>query len=322
MSTIERAAARLGAIGKRDETHAPIRREPELGSLATPASAEPDRTTTQPASHDDSAPTVAGDGSRRSAQMFVGGGHVDLDVAKLASMGFVTSTNAETELGTDFRRIKRPLLLAIKKAESEGGDNPPNLVVVTSAVPGEGKTFTSVNLALSIAAEMDLSVLLVDGDVARSSIIDVLDIESDRGLTDMVTRGDMHVEDAVLRTNIPGLEVLPSGPPVPHVDELFASDQMRRMMHALARQDPRRMVLVDGPPLLARTEAPNLARLAGHVIMIVEADRTAQADVTEALALLEGCKRVSLVLNKVTRRGSDRHNYGYGYGYGKRPRGY
>jgi protein-tyrosine kinase len=323
MSTIERAAARLGSIGKRDKRPDGERTEPALPALdgaspGEPVATEPSITTSAQAV----APEPAAVSSGIKPTMFVGGGYVDLDVDKLAAMGFVVVANVDSELATDFRRIKRPLLLAVKKAESDGGENPANLIVVTSAVPGEGKTFTSVNLALSIATEVDMSVLLVDGDVAKSSIIDVLDVRSDLGLTDVVARGGTHIDDAVLKTNIEGLELMTSGPRLPHTDELFASEQMRRAMHELARANPRRLVLVDGPPLLARTEAPNLARLAGHVVVVVEADKTPQSNVTEALGLLAGCERVSLVLNKVTRRAFDRHAYGYGYGYGHAPRGY
>jgi receptor protein-tyrosine kinase len=324
MSTIERAAARLGAVGKR-EVPVGATPSPELakGEVSNAQTLESNHPISPPTSVDDGVETARqdvaaapADAVPRAPTMFVGGGRVDVDLASLAARGFVVGSNVETELATDFRRIKRPLLLAVRKAESESHENPANLVVITSSLPGEGKTFTSVNLAFSIAAEMDRSVLLVDGDVAKSSITEVLGIRYEFGLTDVLSKGGAHIEDAVLKTNVDGLEVLPSGPRLPHTDELFASDLMRRTMHELARQDARRLVIVDGPPLLARTEAPNLARLAGHVIVIVEADRTPQASVAEALTLLEGCPRVSLMLNKVTRRASDRHGYGYGYGYG------
>jgi exopolysaccharide/PEP-CTERM locus tyrosine autokinase len=313
MSTIERAAARLGGIGKRENKREEQRerREPDL--------LPPQETsgTADAVERDAAGPARAGVRPR----MYVGGGFAELDVESLAGRGFVVSSNVESELATDFRRIKRPLLLAIKKAETEESENPANLVVVTSSLPGEGKTFTALNLAFSIGAEMDRTVLLVDGDVAKSSVTEVLGLDYDVGLTDVLAKGGAHIEDSVLKTNVEGLEILPSGPRLPNTDELFASELMRRLMHDLAHDDPRRLVLVDAPPLLARTEAPNLARLAGHVVVVVEADKTPQASVTEALGLLQGCERVSLVLNKVTRRASDRHAYGYGYGYDTGRRG-
>jgi exopolysaccharide/PEP-CTERM locus tyrosine autokinase len=284
MSTIERAAARLGSIGK-------PRLEPALGD-----GAGPDRAA--------------------APQMFVGGGLVQIDLDALAERGFVGPADAKSELATDFRRIKRPLLLAMQKAEALGElHNPANLVVVTSALPSEGKTFVSVNLALSMATEMDRTVLLIDGDPAKGDVCRVLGIEPSRGFTEILEAGGHYIDDAILKTNIEDLAVLPSGPRLPNTDELFASELTRRVTRQLAEDDRNRIILVDAPPLLASTEAAALARLAGQVVVVVEADRTPQANVTEALALLDGCEGVSLVLNKVTRRASDRHAYGYGYGH-------
>src|SRR5262249_49232041 len=156
---------------------------------------------------------------------------VELDLPTLTARGFITPDNAESELATDFRRIKRPLLLAIKKVEATSThENPPNLIVVTSSLPGEGKTFTSLNLAFSIAAEMDRSVLLVDGDVAKSAVAEVFSISPEMGLTDVLSRGGGGVDDAVMATNVPGLGRLSSGPRVPNTDELFASEMMRQLM--------------------------------------------------------------------------------------------
>ena len=324
MSTIERAAARLGSIVKRDRDASRDREkdrerlEPEFRAV-DPAAAEANPTLNE-TRKSDVAPIESlsnGDGARASNGRRCA--RVELDLPALTARGFITPANSETELATDFRRIKRPLLLAIKKVEaSDGRENPANLIVVTSSLPGEGKTFTSLNLAFSIAAEMDRSVLLVDGDVAKSAVAEVLGVTPEIGLTDVLNRGGGGIDDAVMATNVPGLELLSSGPRLPNTDELFASEMMRRVMRQLADRDPRRLVLVDAPPLLARTEAPNVARLASQVVVVVEADKTPQASVTEALSLLQGCENVSLILNKVTRRASDRYTYGYGYGYGAR----
>jgi len=309
MSTIERAAARLGSIGKRDRDKDGARLEPEVRAVVPPA-------VPVDATPSEAAPPIVDDATTPNVGRR-GLGRVELDLASLTARGFVTEANAESELATDFRRIKRPLLLAIKKVEAaQSHANPPNLIVVTSSLPGEGKTFTSINLALSIAAEMDRSVLLLDGDVAKSAVAEVLNVQTELGLTDVLNRGGAGIDDAVLTTNVPGFAILASGPRLPNTDELFASDMMRRLMLELADRDPKRLVLVDAPPLLARTEAPNLARLASQVVVVVEADKTPQASVSEALSLLQGCDNVSLILNKVTRRASDRYTYGYGYGYG------
>lgn len=311
MSTIERAAARLGSIGSRPKE----RKEPDIGPLASPG----DRLESAPAADSTIDAVEPASVPAATPQTFVGGGRVEIDLDALAERGFVGLKEPNSELATDFRRIKRPLLLAMQKAATLGThNNPSNLVVITSALPAEGKTFVSINLAISIASEMDRHVLLVDGDPAKADICRTLGVEPTRGLTDVLADNGRHVDDAVLRTNFEDLAILPSGPRLPNTDELFASELAKRVTRHLAESDPSRVVLIDGPPLLASTEAAALARLAGNVVVVVEADRTPQASVTEALALLEGCEGVSLVLNKVTRRASDRHGYGYGYGYGTR----
>jgi hypothetical protein len=203
MSTIERAAARLGAIGKRDEPRVHDRQEPALGPPTPSVSPEAGAAAAPAQRSVESAAGGAEPITRAAAQMFVGGGYVELDVDKLAAMGFVTGANVDSELATDFRRIKRPLLLSIKKAESEGGANPQPRRRDERA-SGEGKTFTSVNLALSVGAEMDLQCC---DRRRRRSQLDHRRAwhQSQLGLTDVVARGGANIEDAVLKTNINGL---------------------------------------------------------------------------------------------------------------------
>jgi protein-tyrosine kinase len=308
MSTIERAAARLGAIGKARAE--PILRDPtqvrEPGSEAQPI--QPvievaDGAITQP--------------SRPIAAPRIGGGFCEIDVTALTAAGFATQQNVNVEIAADLRRIKRPLLMAIKKSAAiDQRGLPHNLVLITSALPGEGKTFVSINLALSMAAELDRTVLLVDADVAKNDVARVLGISYETGLTDVLDRSGMHAEDSVLQTNVESLSFLPSGKMLPNVDELFASEKMSRMMRELAERDPNRIVIVDAPPLHAGTEAGVLARMVGHVVMLVEADKTPQSSVSDALHQLKGCESVSMILNKARRRSSDHVAYGYGYGYG------
>ena len=284
MSTIERAAARLGSIGLRQDSAEP------KGPLAQGRSPAP------------------------MPHPSVGGGFVELDLAALAERGFATPQNAQTPLAVEFRRIKRPLLLNVKQGQAQQADeNPPNLIMITSAVPHEGKTFVAANLAMSIAAEVDLSALLVDADVTKGDVTRVLGLQNEYGLSDLLQRGATFIEDAVVHTNLEHFSILPAGRPDPNIDELFASDVMIQVTRALALQNPGRIVILDAAPLLAATEASVLARLVGQVVVVVEADKTPQAKVTEALEHLEGCRSVSLVLNKVSRRAGEAY-YGYGYG--------
>jgi protein-tyrosine kinase len=308
MSTIERAAARLGAIGK-------VRAEPLLRDPAPIGDGRPT----------DSADTISAESNAPHAvpstapvAARIGGGFCEIDVRALTAAGFATPENVNIEIAADLRRVKRPLLMAVKKSVALGGAGVPhNLILTTSALPGEGKTFVSINLALSIATELDRMVLLVDADVAKNDVARVLGVNYEVGLTDLLDRENVPPDDVVLQTNIDSLAFLPSGRMLPNVDELFASDRMSRLMRELADRDPNRIVIVDGPPLHAGTEAGVLARMVGHVLVVVEADRTPQGSLEDAMHQLNGCPSVSLILNKARRRSSDHVTYGYGYGYGK-----
>jgi protein-tyrosine kinase len=298
MSTIERAAARLGSIGK-------ARTEPTVA-------VETDHVADEPAALDTVERKV-----EPSVADSLRGGYCELDLESLASRGFVSSGNTQTEIAADLRRIKRPLLLSIKHAEARRETSlPPNLVLITSSLPGEGKTFVSINLALSLAAEVDRSVLLVDADVAKGDVARVLDIPVNGGLSELLQESAAFAETAVMQTNVATLSIMLAGKPLSNVDELFASERMTQLLHDLAAYDSNRIVVIDGPPLHAGTEASVLARMVGQVVVLVEADKTPQSTVTEALQQLKSCASVSLVLNKARRRASERRVYGYGYGYG------
>ncbi len=298
MSTIERAAARLGAVGQ-------ARSEPVVSDAARIDTAQ--LKTLADAATLPSARTVSG-------QPPIGGGFCEVDLSALTARGFATQPNVNAAISADLRRIKRPLLLAVSKSVVQGAQGPPpNLIVITSALPGEGKTFVSINLALSIAAELDRTVLLVDADVAKNGVAQVLDVKYEVGLTNILERGSVHVEDTIMQTNIESLSLLLSGRMVPNIEALIASDKMARVMRELAEYDPNRIVIVDAPPLHAGTEASVLARMAGRVVVVIEEDKTPQAAVMNSLHQLKGCESVSLILNKARRGLSDHAMYGYGY---------
>ena len=192
-----------------------------------------------------------------------------------------------------------------------------NLIMVTSALIGEGKSFSSVNLAMSIAMELDSTVLLVDADVARPSVLRMLGLPPGPGLLD-VLEGKTDMSSAMLKTNIDKLTLLPSGTPHERATELLASDAMRLLLDDISRRYPDRIVVFDSPPLLLTTEARVLATQMGQVVMVVQADKTLQADVEHALSTIKGCPHVNLMLNKarVDSTGGYHHGSGYGYGYG------
>ncbi|HEY5800818.1 MAG TPA: XrtA-associated tyrosine autokinase [Burkholderiaceae bacterium] len=221
----------------------------------------------------------------------------DIDLEKLRSLGMVTPDSGRSAVAEEFRAIKRPLL---SQAFSRGASakSHSNLIMVTSALPGEGKTFCAINLALSIAMELDHTVLLVDADVARPTVLDRLGLQSDVGLLDILHDDKLQLPDVLLRTNVDSLSILPAGRNQRHATELLASHAMTQLLNDIATRYQDRIVIFDSPPLLLTTESRVLAEQMGQIVLVVEAERTTQHNVKNALRQLEGCTNVNLVYNK------------------------
>jgi len=218
------------------------------------------------------------------------------------------------EQASQFRMMKRPLIHNVTGL-SETGRQRSNLIMVTSALAGEGKSFTAANLAMSMANEQDHTVLLVDADVARPSLARTLGFESQEGLLD-VLEGKVGLQDVLLTTNIDKLAILPSGSPRPRATELLASDAMRALLDEMASRYPDRIIIFDSPPLLLTTEAGVLASHMGQIVMVVRADSTPQAAVQRALSSIASHPVKLLVLNQVHRKMMGGSGYAYGYAYG------
>ncbi len=191
-----------------------------------------------------------------------------------------------------------------------------NLVMVTSALPGDGKTFTSLNLALSIARERDSSVLLIDADIAKGHVSELLNIRDRPGLTDLLENPHADPADFVLPTDVDGLRIMAAGRRGDQVPELLASQRMRSIISELGARNRERVIIFDSSPLLATNESQVLAKLVGQVLMVVRANGTPRPAVEEAVALLDRSKAISLVLNQTrTIFGLGTHYSGY-YNYG------
>jgi len=240
---------------------------------------------------------------------------VRLNVKALAARGYVTPDSPATRLSNEFRVIKRPL---IANAAGRGRSEVPNghRVMVTSAHPDEGKSFCAVNLALSIAAERDLQVLLIDADVARPSLQRELRLPSGPGLMDLLLDPTLPLEATVRETDIDKLAVMTAGTLSDNANELLASDAMGRLLDLITERYPDRIVIFDAPPLLPTTEARVLAALMGQIALVVEAGVTPQGAVEEALSTIEACPVVGVILNKADERRAGGYGYGYGYGHG------
>ena len=240
---------------------------------------------------------------------------INIDFALLRARGLLTSDDERSSLAEEYRMIKRPLLA------NAFGSNPVkngNLIMVTSSLPGEGKTFTTINLAISIAMELDRTVLLVDADVAKPRMPEYLGFSADHGLLDILRQGTRDLSNVILRTNIDKLSILPAGRTYARATELLASEAMDRLIAELANRYPDRLVIFDSPPLLATSEASVLASHMGQIVMVAEVDKTPKNALREALSRLDGaCDVIGMVLNKSASHNAGGYGY-YGYGgYGK-----
>jgi len=243
---------------------------------------------------------------------------VEVDLVQLAAKGIITPDAPRSQVADEFRIVKRPLL-----GNAQGKGQAPvdrgNLIMVTSSVPGEGKTFSAINLAISIAMELDNTVLLVDADVSRPSVLNVLGLPAARGLMDVLLDDDLDLGDVMLKTNIEKLTLVPVGSAAKRATELLASEAMTRLLEEMATRYSDRIIIFDSPPLLVTTEAPVLATHVGQVLMVVEAEQTPQSVVKQALATIQSCPVVLTMLNKASSGGSGTYYDYYGYyggGYG------
>lgn len=232
---------------------------------------------------------------------------VELDVPMLRSAGYLDPSAPASTVGNQFRKIKRPVIQAFQGKLATPVANA-NRIMITSSVPGEGKSFVALNLALSIAMERDTTVLLIDADTTRYSLSRLLRIESRRGLLDLLVDSRVLVSDALLRTNVQRLTLLPVGARQRHATELLASEVMEHLVAELASRYKDRILIFDTPPLLGASESAVLATQMGMIIVVVEADGTTHKVLTNALSTIRSCPMVTTVLNKTS---SDEAGYYY-----------
>ena len=222
----------------------------------------------------------------------------------------VPGSNLGRDIQDDYRRIKRPLVsnaCGRDKSMVERG----NLILVTSSIPGEGKTYTSVNLALSISLEVDTTVLLVDCDVAKQGVSRMLGLENVTGLVDVLESDDLTIGDVLLQTDIPNFRVVSAGKQNEYYTELLASQRMTDLVNEMASRYNDRIIIFDGPPLLPTPQTQILAGLVGQVVFVIEAGKTPQSLVEDALQMIPQEQAIGLVLNK--NEGLSGSDYYHGY---------
>lgn len=235
--------------------------------------------------------------------------HVDEKALQRAGL-LPREDSAGGRLADEVRRFKRPLLDNVRGKDVTPVEHAQR-IVVTSAVPGEGKTFTAVNLALSLAREPDFEVLLVDGDIPKADITRVLGLEGRPGLMEILADEQRRPADAIVRTDVPNLLVMPAGERHPLTAELFGGRRMEYVLKGLGGHGRQRLLVFDSSPLLATPESQTLASHMGQVVMVVGAGHTRQHELASALEVLGDSKYVGLVLNMSRLPAIENHYYSH-----------
>ena len=240
-----------------------------------------------------------------------------IDRARLAARGMVVPGAPVTGISEEYRIVKRELIRNFAGTAGRPALPRGHRVLIASANPGEGKTFSAVNLALSLAAEADHDVLLIDADIAKPSVLEVLGLDDGPGLMDALADPHFPLGDCLIQTDVPGLKIMPAG--MQHMDdtELLASARTEALLAELERGVPGRIIILDSPPVLAASPAAVLAGHVGQLIMVVRADQTLESGLRDAIGLMGGCPHIQLLLNGVKfSPGGRRFGTYYGQGGG------
>lgn len=273
--------------------------EPEPAPKAAPAPPAAPRPAPTPVVASEPAAAIRRGSDLEAAETAADRRMVAVDRDLLAEQGMVVPGTAVTPLAEEFRLVKRQLLLTARAVAGDDADRA-RMVLVCSARQDEGKTFCAINLALSMAAEKDVEILLVDADFAKPDVLERLGLDEGPGLLDALAGTIDDLEACILDTDIPGLSILPAGTRSASDTELLASDRARAILDRLAAANPRRIVIFDSPPVLAASPASVLALHVGQVMLVVRADRTTESDLREAVAMVDACEHIQLVLNAVS----------------------
>ena len=237
---------------------------------------------------------------------------LNIDLQRLENLGFVGLETSRNLINEEYREIKRKLLTNAFGPLASTIPNS-NIIMVSSARPAEGKTFTAVNLALSIASEADKTVLLVDADVLKPNVFRTLDIEQQSGLMEYLLGKVDDLADVIYHTNVPKLRLIPAGQSHHLSTELLASTMMKEIVEEFSNRYSDRVVIIDTPPLIGINESAVLANLAGQAVVVVEEGRSKMNDIQSAVERLNPDMAIGFVVNKSTTF-SDKGGY-YGYQY-------
>ena len=237
---------------------------------------------------------------------------IEIDFALLENKGFVSTNSQRQLINEEYRAIKRKLLDNAFGPLSKSLSNS-NIIMVTSSRPGEGKTFTAINLALSIALEKDKTVLLVDADVLRPNVMKTLGLKDEHGLMEYLLGETVNISEVMYKTNLDNLRIIPAGKSHHLSTELLASERMFLAVEEFANRYTDRVVIVDTPPLLGINETAILANLAGQAVVVTEESKTKLIDIEQAVKQLNPRMAIGFIMNKSEKVNSDKTGYGYYY---------
>jgi protein-tyrosine kinase len=237
---------------------------------------------------------------------------VIIDFDMLEQKGFVSTNTERRVINEEYRAIKRKLLDNAFGPLSKSLKNS-NIIMVTSSRPGEGKTFTAINLALSIALEQDKTVLLVDADVLRPNVMKTLELENKQGLMEYLLGEKENISEVMCRTSLDNLRIISAGKSHHLSTELLASQRMFDAVEEIANRYTDRVVIVDTPPMLGINETAILANLAGQAIVVTEEAKTKLIDIQNAVKQLNPDMAIGFVVNKSEQSTADSASYGYYY---------
>lgn len=221
---------------------------------------------------------------------------IDWDV--LAAAGLAVGQTTRTRIAEEYRIAAGRVLRAVR-ASYAPGRGAGNVVMITSARPGEGKSFNALNLAGSLAQHTPRNIILVDVDAKERPISADLGLDEQPGLLDLAADPSLRAEDLVLQTAIPRLSFLPIGSRQAHAPDLAAASPVTALVERLARRFPNHLLLLDAPPCLSTSDPSTFASIVGLIVMIVEAEKTQRSEVMAALDLVRACENVMLMLNKI-----------------------
>jgi exopolysaccharide/PEP-CTERM locus tyrosine autokinase len=237
---------------------------------------------------------------------------IGIDREALRAAGYLPESTHDRQFADHFRQIKRPLIAKAIAGIAQPGGASPRIIMMASALPGDGKTFTSINLALSLARERDFSVVLIDADVPKPHVSRIFGVEREPGMIEALTDPAVDVESLLLPTDVGSLSMLPAGKLTEGATELLASARMTALVARLLARNANRILLFDSSPLLVSSESRALAAWAGQVVLVVRHGSTPREAVLEAIDELGEHKEISLILNQGRIRSG-----GYYYGYGE-----